>query len=831
MSSTVLRLHSSEGLHELACAEDACIDVGSAPECEIVLDGATILPRHCVLRRVGETRFRIQRATAEAWFTVNGVYGPDLEVETPFRFGIGAEEITFSLVMEGEEPPVLDEEEKQGAEAVPTAGQVEEALVSEGQNGGRANRRDYLLQPTAMRPRAGERVGEVVLENDDGGRERPRSGGDVGPVAGEDAESGRGRPRSEVGTAPLSDTKAGAEESSSALVFAGLLICGLMIGGIFYWQHFLDHMPLSSAPSAAVAPQEFEARELSVDEMIVVAADLRQAGMPMLAAHVLMPLAEDGNLVAMRELGLSFLAAGEFGEEAIFLLRGAAEGGSREALAELVEAVENPLNMGRYNAESFQHLDFAVKLGETSAWMPLGERFEQGHGAEKDLELALAAYEMARAAGERRAAPKLAARQEALECAAGFVRSWNEVSVATLLDHVSSHPSRYFAQEKPAVEALLRKEEELRTLWPLRRISVSDGAKTKLSSFEHIEVTQPFQFELQRGERIARGTGMLTCEVEREEGGWRVVSARDDIVIKELLPASDQFAAAESLRELRPAFSVAEQVEETRLEILEKMRGLEESQDFKPALTLILNTAMTFPQEDFWRPFADKLCDRMAREFFAQGRWLDAAWSAPVHQLAELGSVSAMLLEGHLLMAGYGYSRDEKRGLALYAKAFEAGKRRDARFYYAEALFQGHGVPQDFEKAGALVLSFMARSKHPLEAYLAAHLLWRKAEVDPSLWQPVYDTLSRVAEKHPPAKHLAAMVLLNHGNTTRERKTGFAALKAAAEAGVPEAMKNLSKCYQDGTGCEKDFHQATLWKQKALVTEPPRRKHYTDFEE
>jgi TPR repeat protein len=125
----------------------------------------------------------------------------------------------------------------------------------------------------------------------------------------------------------------------------------------------------------------------------------------------------------------------------------------------------------------------------------------------------------------------------------------------------------------------------------------------------------------------------------------------------------------------------------------------------------------------------------------------------------------------------------------------------------------------------------MTRSKHPLEAYLAAHLLWRKAEIDPSLWQDVYDTLSRVAEKHPPAKHLAAMVLLNHGNTTRERKTGFIALKAAAEAGVLEAMKNLSKCYQDGVGCEKDFQAATLWKQKAAVTGPLRRRHYTEFEE
>ncbi|MBL9177951.1 MAG: hypothetical protein JNM65_07805 [Verrucomicrobiaceae bacterium] len=805
MSPTVLRLYSADGLHELACPADACIEIGSVPECEIMLEGATILPRHCVLRRMGETRFRIQRVTPEARFTVNGVYGPDLEAETPFRFGIGAEEITFSLVVDSEE---VDEE----ANAVV---QQEDVPAHEDQSGARVNRRDYLLQPTTLRPRAGERVGEVVLDNDVGAR---------------------GLPHSKIEMVPLSEAKpealkAGAEESSSKLVFAGLLVCGLMVGGIFYWQQFLDGMPPSSASAAVATSRKLEARELSSEELIEVAADLRQAGMSMLATHVLMPQAEEGNIKAMHELGLAFLQSGEFAGEAIFLLRGAAEGGSREALADLVEAVENPLNMDRYKAEAFQHLDFAVKLGETNAWMPLGERFEQGHGVGKDLELALAAYEMARAAGERRAAPKLAARQEALECVAGFVRSWNEVSVATLLDHVSSRPQRYFTQEKPAMEALLRAEEQMRALWPLRRISVIDGAKAKLSSFEHIEVTQPFQFELQRGGRIARGTGLFTCEVEREEGGWRVVSARDEIAIKVLLPAGDQFTSAESLRDLKPAFSVAEQVEETRLEILEKMRGLEETQDFKPALTLILNAAMTFPQEEFWRPFADKLSDRMSREFFAQGRWLDAALSAPVHQLAELGSVSAMLLEGHLLMAGYGYTRDEKRGVAMYEKAFEVGKRRDARFYYAEALFQGRGATQDFEKAGALVLSFMTRSKHPLEAYLAAHLLWRKAEADPALWQQVYDTLSRVAEKHPPAKHLAGMVLLNHGNTTRERKTGFAALKAAAEAGVPEAMKNLSKCYLDGSGCEKDAHQAMLWKQKAAVTEPPRRRHYTEFVE
>src|SRR5690606_25650776 len=125
-------------------------------------------------------------------------------------------------------------------------------------------------------------------------------------------------------------------------------------------------------------------------------------------------------------------------------------------------------------------------------------------------------------------------------------------------------------------------------------------------------------------------------------------------------------------------------------------------------------------------PFVDKLCDRMAREFFRQGRWQDGSWAAQVRQLAATGSVSAILLEGHLRMTGYGVARDERLAVELYQKAFEIGRRRDARFYYAEALFEGRGLPQDLEKAGMLILSSMTRSKHPLEAFLAAQWLWLK---------------------------------------------------------------------------------------------------------
>lgn len=801
MSLTVLTLRTPDGEHRISCPLLASLNLGSAPECEITLDGVGILPKHCVLYRTGEKTFQIIAAFAVARFTVNGVIGGELEVDVPFKFGIADEVIEVDLVSEADEMPLKDEGE--GKTAAESATDDASAVA-------RPNRRDYLLQPTVMKPRAGERVGEVIVE----------SSPEPAPVV----------VRVEVPEKAAEIEPKHDEEESSSLLLTGLLVCGVMIAAIIYWNQQLDEA--SSQPVAKVQMTLPDKTNFTPKQIIRAGEDLLQAGAPMLAANLLMPLAEDGHVEAMQPLANALRASGEFGEEVVFLMQQAVVGGSRDALADFVSVIDDADNPARYAESSFKQLQLAAKLGEASAWMPLGERHEHGNGTVPDIKLALVAYEKAKALGDPHAEAKLSARQAALDRAVAFIRSWNEVSVATLLDHVAAGQGKFFMLKHAPMDALLRLEEELRARWPLRRISVAAGAKAELENFDLIHVIQPFHFEMQRGERVARGQGVLTCTVQRDEADqWRITDADDAIELTELLPAKEQFVSAASLRELKPAFTHDEQLEESRLEILRGMRGIEDTQDFKVPLTVLMNAVYEFPQETFWKPFADTLCDRMARQLFADGKWLDAAWAEPVHQLAERGSVSAMLLEGHLLAAGYGFQRDEKRSTALYQQAFEVGKRRDARFYYAEALFQGRGVPQDIPKAGALVLSFMSRSKHPLEAYLAAHLLWRKAEIDPSLWQQVYDTLSRVADKHPPAKNLAGMVLLNHGQTTKERKTGFAAIKAAAEEGVVEAMKTLASCYQDGIGCEKDFLIATTWKQKAAVTPPLRKRHYSEFEE
>ncbi len=800
MALTVLTLSNADGEHRISCPLHESLTFGCGPACDVTFDGVGILPRHCVLYRKGERTFQIIGVFAAAQFTVNGVISSELEVDAPFKFGIGGAMFDVD-VAEGDEE-VLQETE-------PVTDEV--PLVT------RPSRRGYLLRPITLKPRAGERVGGVILAA------APPAEIEV-PVTAQPASLTLQTVEVVMEAKVPQD-----EEESSSLLLVGLLLCGAMIAGVVYWPHHLDQL---SSEKPDVVAASVAAPVLTPEATMRACRDLLKVGAPRLAAQMLIPLAERGDVEAMHQLALALRASGKFGDEVVVLLQRAVEGGQRDALRDFVSAVDDAENRGRYGEGAFKQLQLAAKLGETSAWMPLGERYEHGKGTAVDMKLALAAFEKARVAGDRRAVVKVSARQAALERVAAYVRSWNEVSVATQLDHVVAGQGRFFMLDHPPMEVLLRMEEEMRARWPLRRISVAAGAQAELETFELVKVTQPFQFEVQRGERIARGRGVLVCAVQRDgTDRWRIRDASDKIEVTELMPAKEQFVSAGSLRELKPAFTREEQVDEARLEILEQLRGLEATEDFKPALSVVMNAVYEFPQETFWLPFADQLCDRMARQFFKDGRWLDAGWAEQVHQFGEHGSVSALLLEGHLCAAGYGCPRNPAKSLALYQKAFEAGKRRDARFYYAEALFQGRGVPQDTEKAGALVLAFMSRSKHPLEAYLAAHLLWRKAEHDPALWQEVYDMLSRVVEKLPPAKNLAGMVLLNHGQTTKERRTGFAAIKSAAEEGVVEAMKNLSQCYLEGVGCEKDAGQATFWKQKAMVTEPPRRRHYTEFEE
>jgi len=416
---------------------------------------------------------------------------------------------------------------------------------------------------------------------------------------------------------------------------------------------------------------------------------------------------------------------------------------------------------------------------------------------------------------EKAVLPAVDESAEALKALRMFLESWSAPEAAEVLSQVIPAPENYFGVEKPDAEALVKLEETFRTHWPVRRITwKGDGSAQKQADGE-IRAAQDFSFELRHETCIVRGSGTVKAALRRHEsGGWRCTQVTDVIQVAEALPSVAAYADQKSLRALRPALSEVEQ-----------LQAHMQSGENAAALTLILRAADQEPQAAAWRVAGDKVCSALARELFATGALKEPVCIEGVKKLSALGVVSAQLLHGHLLRAGHGVVRSIAGGEQLYREAYESSKAREARFYYAEALFLGG----EHEKASAIALAVMAGSQHPLECYLAAHLLWRKAELDPALWQQVYEIAARGATQHPPAKNLAGLVLLKHGETRTERAAGFKLIREAAEAGVTEAMKNLAACYEHGDGCEADTAEAARWKNLALTSPPLPKRHYGEW--
>ena len=637
MSASTLLLQTESGTHELACAVGDVLEIGSAPDGAVQIDGDGILPRHLTLKRVAEDRFQITCLSREVPALVNGVCASELEVTAPFRLSLAGGEFEFSL-------------------------------PDEAATGSSARRRDYLITPSS-RLRAAPSI------------DRPSY---PPPVE----KRGASRP-SPLPASPIRHDDV--DGVSTGMVLLGILAAVGMGWLVWFW--------------------------IGYSAVKVVEPSDRPKPPP------IMPLPPD--------------------------LRKPAP------VAPKPVVVEKP----------------AVLVVDESA--------------------------------------------AALKALQAFLESWSTPNAADVLAHVTLSPANYFGVEKPDAEALVRLEEEFRSRWPVRRITLKDSVAQAKVAGDEMEAKQDFSFELRHETRIVRGSGTLTARLQKHEsGGWRCTSVQDVVEIAEALPSITAYGDQRSLRALQPALTE-----------LEQLQAHLESGENAAALTLILRAAEQEPQAAAWRVAGDKACNSLARELFTTGALKQPGCIEDVKKLSALGVVSAQLLHGHLLRAGYGLARSIAGGEQLYREAYEASKAREARFYYAEALFIGG----EHEKASAIALAVMAGSQHPLECYLAAHLLWRKAELDPALWQQVYEIAARGATQHPPAKNLAGLVLLKHGETRTERAAGFKLIREAAEAGVTEAMKNLAACYEHGDGCEADAAEAARWKNLSLTSPPPPKRHYSEW--
>ena len=412
-------------------------------------------------------------------------------------------------------------------------------------------------------------------------------------------------------------------------------------------------------------------------------------------------------------------------------------------------------------------------------------------------------------------------REDALAAAKAFLDAWNENDASGMLRFVSPAPSSCFEMPNPSSEDVLKLEEAFRDHWPQSMLRAEGTPTATRAGESRFEITQRYRVDLRgQNNRHAAGTGTLFIVLERAAPKtWLVTRAADKIELTTAEPLRNAFSPAVSLRDLKPVLNQDEMQQQAK----DQLAVLVKAGDAKATLTAILDNAAKHPNETSWRFATDQTCDALSRALFATGEWPDPTCLVEVQKLSEMGVPSAMLLQGHLLRAGYLLPRNIAEGEVLYRKAT---KSREARFYYAEALFIGG----EHQRASAIALATMVSSKHPLEAYLAAHLLWKKAELDPSLWQQVYEIAARAATQHPPAKNLAGLVLLKHGQTTKERQAGFTLIQKAAEEGVIEAMKNLSACYEYGDGCERNESEAEAWKKKAATTIPSPKRHYSEFE-
>lgn len=422
------------------------------------------------------------------------------------------------------------------------------------------------------------------------------------------------------------------------------------------------------------------------------------------------------------------------------------------------------------------------------------------------------------------APPTDTSREDVVTTAKAFFESWNEKDASGVLRFISPSPAEYFAIPDPRADAVLQLEEEFREHWPLRIIRADGAPMVNRMGESLFEITQRHLFDL-RGlnGRHATGTGMLLLRLERVTAKtWLITRAAEKIDLRTMEPSRDAFHTASTLRDLKPALNEGELKLKAQDDLAMRMK----TGDAKGTLIAILENAARHPHETYWRFATDQTCDALSRALFAEGQWADPSCLAEVRKLSDMGIPSALLLHGHLLRAGYLLPRSVAGGEALYRQAYEKAKSREARFYYAEALYIG----AEHERASAIALATMKVSKHPLEAYLAAHLLWKKAELDPSLWQQVYEIAARAATRHAPAKNLAGLVLLKHGQTTKERQAGFLLIEQAAKEGVTEAMKNLSACHALGDGCPRNPAEAEAWKRKAETSPPPPKRHFSEFE-
>lgn len=188
------------------------------------------------------------------------------------------------------------------------------------------------------------------------------------------------------------------------------------------------------------------------------------------------------------------------------------------------------------------------------------------------------------------------------------------------------------------------------------------------------------------------------------------------------------------------------------------------------------------------------------------------------------GNGQAMLNLGVLYERGYGVARHMGQALFWYQKAADKGLPQG---YYNLGVAHeiGLGTVPDMPKAVAGYRR-ASRAGLPQADYKLANLYYRGEGVEKN--QPkALEYLIKAAE----AGHIQANMDLGGiyykglWEQPRDLAKAAAHIKTAAEAGWPEAMKDMAVLYRNGEGVSVDFYEAAKWYRLAQMA------GYTDLDE
>lgn len=245
--------------------------------------------------------------------------------------------------------------------------------------------------------------------------------------------------------------------------------------------------------------------------------------------------------------------------------------------------------------------------------------------------------------------------------------------------------------------------------------------------------------------------------------------------------------------------------------VRQQLNELYVKNEYEAGFTLLQESAEVFPGHAAWNSLADKLAD-LAAQAMQKGARLDRKIMEQAAFWAQRKVPAALELNGLLLAR----NREGPEALAEayqnFAAAAAAG-RKHARFLQAECLALGKGTPRDIPQAKTLLEESVKEGFAPGMNQLGDILYKEKGAAN---FRRAAELFQQAADAGlPDAIRNLGVLYINGDGVKQDRKLGAEFFLKAAEKGDIDAMLNYATCLENAIGVPKNLQEAQSWKRKA----------------